>query len=471
MKLLRAVSPFIRHRNAPYLRLLPPDLIEERGEQVLLVWGETPYWTVVDREAHALLRLFDEERTLAEILADYAPRQAEKREIAHLVQTLRRAGVLYDARDGAVKAPTPLEARIENVALNLTRQCNLRCPFCYYLAQLSSDTSGELSAPEIIAFLKQIRPLCGRTPTFTMLGGEPLCQSEKLLTVATAAVKLGYTTQISSNGTLVTDDFARRARQIHLRVQISIDGHNAELNDHIRGPGSFALACAGLEMLRRRRVFTIISMVCHRGNIAYLEEYFAFAAALGVQEARFIPLKLMGGALNCGFTPVPLSDLLHAAFTLFRHRPDFRPLFGSDALSILAATCHYSTRRPSCGTGLQTVLLDADGNLYPCLNTNRTEFRIANLRDPGFDFRRCWQQSPLLQHVRAATAIAGANHPHAHCPVRYWCLAGCRGENYALTGKLQERPPHCAELKRGIISMFWMLSERPDLVKATMRFC
>jgi len=237
------------------------------------------------------------------------------------------------------------------------------------------------------------------------------------------------------------------------------------------GDGRLCPARTGIETLLRRRVYTIISMVCHRGNIAYLEDFFTFAAALGVQEARFIPLKQLGGAVGSDFTPAPLPELLHAAFTLFTNRPDFRPLFGSDALSILAGTCRYSSRRPSCGTGLQTVLLDADGSLYPCLNTNRPEFRFANLRDPGFDFRHCWQQSPLLQQVRASTAIAGSTHPHAHCPVRYWCLAGCRGENYALTGKLEERPPHCAELRRGIIDMFWMLAERPEMVKAKVKSC
>ncbi len=455
--------PLARRSNAPYLRLLPPDLIDECGEQVLLVWGEVPYWMVVDHEAYALLRLLDGERTVAEILAGHASWQAAEREIAQLLDTLRQGGVLHDARGPEAKAPETAEVRIENVALNLTRQCNLRCRFCYNLDQLSNNGDGELSAPEIIDFLKQARPLCGRTPSLTTLGGEPLCQPEKLLAVSAAARKLGYTTLVSTNGTLVTDDFARRAKQIGLHVQVSIDGHNAELNDRVRGAGAFARARAGIELLLRRRVHTIVSMVCHRGNIDYLEEFFAFAAALGVREARFIPLKRLGAALGSGMTPAPLAELLHAAFSLFTRRPEFRPLFGSDALSILAATCRFSTRRPSCGTGLQTVLLDADGGLYPCLNTNRAEFRFANLRDPGFDFRQCWQQSPLLRQVRASTAIGGADHPHAHCPVRYWCLAGCRGENHALTGRLDARPPDCRELKRGILAMFWMLAERPEL--------
>ncbi len=42
------IMPLARRANVPYLRLLPPDLVDERGEQVLLVWGETPYRTLAE---------------------------------------------------------------------------------------------------------------------------------------------------------------------------------------------------------------------------------------------------------------------------------------------------------------------------------------------------------------------------------------------------------------------------------------
>jgi len=461
--------PFTRQAKTRPPRLRPPDYVEERAGQVLLVWGDVPYWTVVDRDGYALLRLLDGGQTVEGILAGHPAWQAERRAIAQMLETLWRAGVLEDGRP--VPIPKVEAPRIENVALNLTRQCNLRCKFCYNLPYLTGEDAGELTAEEMIAFLKAARPLTGKAPTLTTLGGEPLLYPEKLLAVSAAAKRMGYSLLVSTNGTLVTDDFARRARQLGLQVQVSIDGPTAEVNDRVRGKGAFERIRRGIETLVRHRAYTIISMVCHRGNLADLEAFFAFAAALGVQEARFIPLKRLGGGADGGFTPVPLPELLQAAYGLFTRRPDYRRFFGRDALSILATTCRFSARRPSCGTGLQTVLLDADGALYPCLNTNRPEFRIANVRDPGFDFPRLWQSSPLLDHVRRCTAIAGADHPHAACPVRYWCLAGCRGENYAHTGHLDARSPDCAALKRGIITMFWLLAERPELGKPAAKVC
>ncbi len=224
---------------------------------------------------------------------------------------------------------------------------------------------------------------------------------------------------------------------------------------------------AGIRKLVAASAHVIISSVIHRGNLRYLEAYYDFARSLGVGEARYIPLKRMGGAPDSGLEPVPLPELLRAGADLLRRRPEFRPLMGRDALAILANTCRYAARKVSCGTGLQTVLLDSDGSLYPCLNTNLPVFRFGNIRDAGFDFHALWRSSPLLADVRRLTHADA----HAPCPVRAWCLGGCHGENFALTGSLDARPPHCEDLKRGIIEMCWLLTDQPDLGSAVKSAC
>ena len=163
----------------------------------------------------------------------------------------------------------------------------------------------------------------------------------------------------------------------------------------------------------------------------HLEAFLDFARSLGVREARFIPLKGLGGATDSPLQPVSMHALFLEAFRIVKERPELRPLLGRDALSIMASTCRYAARRHSCGTGLQTVLLDADGALYPCLNTNVPEFRLGSVRDPGFDFPRLWRESPVLQRVRRLSSLEYlAAHDHAGCPVRAWCMGGCPGENY-----------------------------------------
>jgi len=449
-------------------RLTSPDLVEERDGLILLVWGDLPYWSVVDQEFYNLLRELDG-RWLEQVLNEHPAWREQRREIEMQLAVLRKAGV-FGLPEQKTPAPPLYGTKIENIALNLTRRCNLRCRFCYNLPYLTKDSSEEVSVEEVGGFLRTLKPFLAKHPTFTVLGGEPLLEAEKLLAVCEMAIRQGCTALVSTNGTQVTDDFARRAAKLGLQVQVSLDGHTAKLNDAVRGKGSFDRTVAGIRRLIEHNVYTIISQVCHRGNLPHLGAYYRFGRSLGVNEVRFIPLKCLGGATAGEFTPVPLDELLNHAFSLFKAHPEFLPLVGRDAFSILASTCRFSSRRPSCGTGLQTVLLDADGTLYPCLNTNHPAFRIANIREPGFDIKRVWLDSPVLNDLRRRTVLF---HPgeHAGCPVRYWCLGGCRGENYAVTGDAGKRSPDCASLRHGIIAMFWMLAERPDLAKPAMKSC
>jgi radical SAM protein with 4Fe4S-binding SPASM domain len=446
-----------------YLRLNQPDYREKRGGNVLFVWGRIPYWTVVDEELAGFMDSLDGERTMDELLnATSIPGQ-----IVDFLRNLVRVGAITDIRkpDKAVSQPRLDAPLIENISINLTRRCNLRCAFCYNLNSLYNDDSDELEAAEIIEFIDRTKAFRSPPCTFIILGGEPLLYPDKLLSVARHAIRQGMDTLVSTNGIPVTEEIARQAKELGLQVQVSLDGHNAALNDRVRGTGSFDRALAGVKILVRNGVHTILSMVCHEGNANHLEEYYRFASEMGVNEARFIPLKRMGGGSGGCFTPAKTKDLILESTRVLTQHPEYLRLMGRDAFSILAATCGNSARRRSCGTGLQTLLLDSDASIYPCLNTNAPEFRVANIRDKGFNFAQIWRESPILRNIRLLTAVNNSGEQCSACPVLYWCLGGCRGETYALTGKLDDVPYNCEDWKQSIIEMFWILAERPDLAK------
>jgi AdoMet-dependent heme synthase len=275
----------------------------------------------------------------------------------------------------------------------------------------------------------------------------------------------GLQTIVSTNGHCVTDDFARQTRRAGLQVQVSLDGASADLHDQVRGPGAFERTLSGIQRLVSRQVFTILSLVCHRENLHALEPFYTLARELGVNEARFIPLKRLGGACKAGLEPVDPKDLVVAAASLFRGHPEFRTLLGRDALSILATTCAHSIRQPSCGTGLRTLLLDANGDLYPCLNTHVPGLRVANIRDSGFDFGRLWTESLVLNRVRQETSLENPQTKCYNCVVRYWCLGYCRGETLQATGSLANRAVDCGRQREAIIETFWLLGTEPDIAR------
>ena len=462
-------SRLARHR----VRLRPPDHAEQRDGRHLLVWGDVPHWMVVDGELRAFLEALDGTEPLGALIRSRPAWASARRALETSVGELLSRGAAEDA-DEPRRAEEPDDDAllpIENVAVNVTRRCNLRCRFCYNLESLTASAEGELTAPEIIAFVETTRPFLAEKPSLTFLGGEPLLCPDKLLELADYGRRRGFETLVSTNGTRVTEAFAAGAKRVGLQVQVSLDGHTAEHNDAVRGQGAYARAVAGVRTLVRGGAYTILSMVCHRGNLPHLGAFYDLARSLGVHEARFIPLKLMGGAPATELEPVPMRELMLEAFGLFTRRPELLALTGRDAFSIMANTCRYSSRRQSCGTGLQTLLLDADGTLYPCLNTNVGELRVANVRDAGFDFARVWRGSPVLRRVREASFVGNAQRPCSRCLVRYWCLGGCRGETLATTGDLSGPAWNCADLRRTVVEMLWLLAERPDLVKPATHVC
>lgn len=89
---------------------------------------------------------------------------------------------------------------------------------------------GLLWDPEFKRAFGSVRPGMTRQEVVRRLG-EP----DERSTQFHLAQRQGFETLVSTNGTLVTDDFARQARDAGLQVQVSLDGHTAALNDAVRG--------------------------------------------------------------------------------------------------------------------------------------------------------------------------------------------------------------------------------------------
>lgn len=428
---------------------------------------------VADTEFREFLRALDGQHTWGDVFNRNTAWQASEKGLARQLRHLEERGLVESSEPASPQRqpeglpPVP----IESITVNLTRQCNLRCRFCYLLPLLGKANGKILSTEEIIAFLDRIRPHLSRRLLLSLLGGEPLLEPATVLALARHALRKRWECLVSTNGQLVTPGFARAARELGLHVQVSLDGPDAERHDFMRGAGAYAKTLAGIRRLTEAGVHVILSLVAHRDNLDSLEDYYRLAIELGVREARFIPLKRIGGARDGTLDPVALSTLMRYAAELFQRNPEFRRLAGRDAFSILAGTCRLSVRRSSCGAGRQTFLLDADGAIYPCLNLHAPEFRLGNIREAGFDFAETWRTSCVLDRVRCATWVEHAANACSGCAMRSWCLGGCHGESWSLCGELNSRAWDCADQQKSIVEMIWRLADSSAPVAAGRHLC
>ena len=439
---------------------LVPHIHEIRGERHLLVWAEPPFWCVSDNELSDLIAAYSRPTTLQQLLQEHPHWLEKQKDVLETLRLLCAHRILQWSgmtEDAPRKDFTP----IENISINVTRVCNLQCSFCYNATEVKP--AEELTAVELTTFLTEVSAFLSHEPSLVILGGEPFLASTKLFALARKGRELGCATLVSTNGQVITKELAEEAHSIGLEVQVSLDGPNAKFHDDVRGKGTFDKAIEGVRTLVAAGVRTIISMVCHRENLSSLGDYFALASQLGVAEARFIPLRQIGGGKGGAQAPLPLDELLEEGFKLFDENPHYLELAGRDAFSIMANTCKAALWRPSCGTGLQTMLLDADGKIYPCINLAHSEFVLGSIKDEDFDFSKMWREQSKLIKFREQTSLENKDRKCGRCPLRHWCLGGCRGEVWSLTGKLSAPSPDCERLKKAVTEMFWRLTDRPDL--------
>ncbi|WP_068268954.1 mycofactocin radical SAM maturase, partial [Aldersonia kunmingensis] len=160
----------------------------------------------------------------------------------------------------------------------LTYACNLSCVHC--LSSSGRRDPRELSTEQCKAIIDELQ----RMQVFyvNIGGGEPTVRSDfwELVDYATEH-QVGV--KFSTNGVKIDKKVAARlAASDYVDVQISIDGATAEVNDAVRGPGSFAMAVRALENLAEAGFKDAkISVVVTRENVGQLDEFKALADRFG----------------------------------------------------------------------------------------------------------------------------------------------------------------------------------------------
>ena len=107
------------------------------------------------------------------------------------------------------------------VVWNMTRRCNLKCVHCYAQAE-GERGSDPISTEQAKAMIDDLAAF--GAPVMLFSGGEPLVRRD-LPELASYATSRGMRAVISTNGTLIDRDMAKRLREVGLSyVGISLDG-------------------------------------------------------------------------------------------------------------------------------------------------------------------------------------------------------------------------------------------------------
>jgi putative heme d1 biosynthesis radical SAM protein NirJ1 len=181
------------------------------------------------------------------------------------------------------------------VVWNITRTCNLRCRHCYSNSD-GKKYENEMTTEEGKQFLRDLAEF--KVPVVLFSGGEPLARPD-FFELAAYARELGLRVTISTNGTLITPEVARKIKDIGVGyVGISLDGIGAN-NDRFRGrEGAFEAALAGIRNCLAVDQKVGLRFTINRHNFNELNDIFDLLEKENIPRACFYHLVYSGRATH-----------------------------------------------------------------------------------------------------------------------------------------------------------------------------
>jgi mycofactocin radical SAM maturase len=314
----------------------------------------------------------------------------------------------------------------------LTYACNLSCVHC--LSSSGRRDPRELSTDECKAVIDTLE----RMQVFyvNIGGGEPTVRPD-FWELVDYATEHHVGVKFSTNGVkLDAAAAARLAASDYVDVQISLDGATREVNDAVRGPGSFDTAMRAMRNLSDAgfRGFKL-SVVMTRQNIPQIDQFKAIADQFGAQ-LRLTRLRPSGRGADVWDELHPLPEQQRELYDwLVGHGEQ---VLTGDSFFHLSAFGGALPGLNLCGAGRVVCLIDPVGDVYACPFAIHENFLAGNVRSAG-GFEGVWKTSELFADLRKPDTGGACKS----CGFYDSCRGGCMAAKFFTGLPLDGPDPEC----------------------------
>ena len=319
-----------------------------------------------------------------------------------------------------------LKRRPIQLTFFLTRKCNARCPFCFYLSQpKAAQPAPELSLQEI----EKVSSSLGSLLWLAFSGGEPFLRDD-LPEIAGLFYKNNKPAIIllPTNGLLpgriydMTEKILKQCPNSTVVVKLSLDGPET-VHDSLRGvPGTFRNVLKTRELLapllEQYPNFELgINSVFCSANQREMPELIEFVKVLKGIRTHTVSLirgnvvddKLKGVDRQAYADTIKLleSNLKDASSSVYGFT-GARLKAAQDILQrrLINDTARKKRRMIPCYAGKLTLVLTEAGELFPCESFS---FKMGNVRLFGCDVKK------LLESNDAQKALHAVRDSGCHC--------------------------------------------------------
>lgn len=280
---------------------------------------------------------------------------------------------------------------------DLTQACNFRCVYCFRHLE---DEVKTITYDNLNAIIDYIIDYCNENNIKDFCiqpwGGEPLIAFDRIRHMVNRFRAVGLTPLVSieTNGSLITEELALECQKLHIRLGVSIDGHEIVQNMHrplASGKPSFDKMMKGVEILKRHVAkggFGVVSVLTAK-SLPYLEEIIEFLAKeIGVRCFKLNLIKdnpVMKDAGLC-LNKQQITDaqirLLNKLLELNQQGYSITELNVQEKLMnlLIRGKSNICTSR-GCMGGRKMIAFDQEGRIFPCDITDYKDEAIGDVHD------------------------------------------------------------------------------------------
>jgi len=344
---------------------------------------------------------------------------------------------------------TPPPHTIRLVAWEITRRCNLSCKHCRAVAE-DHPYDNELDTQASFRLLEQIKEV--GEPIIILTGGEPLLR-EDIFDIAAYGTKLGLRMVMAPNGTLITEDSAKKMKDSGIkRISVSLDGSTPETHDAFRGlENAFENAIRGIKIARQAGIEFQINTTITKTNLDQIPKILKLAENLGAVAHHIFLLVPTGRGKYIADSEINAQEYEETLNWFYDQR---------EKTSLqLKATCapHYyrilRQRAKEDGKKITFETHGLDAVTRGCLAGTGFCFisHVGRVQTCGFldvecgditkqTFKDVWKNSQVFNTLRDFSTLESKC---GICEFKKVC-GGCRARAYEATGNYLAEEPLCS---------------------------
>lgn len=391
----------------------PPYTQIEQDGITVLIDPEGPNWISADSRSARIVGYIDGKRTIDDIVKLYAAESNVNGAKAWLhVNTFIKdalrekfiSPVSYNTRTPYNGRSDYLSTdRLSELWIHTNNSCNLKCAHCLVSSGPWEDRG--LPGEEIKRLIDEAREL--GVFRFFFTGGEVFIRKDIYELIDYVTNQPGTELIVLTNGMFLDKEVnlnrlidAARGR---LKLQISLDGSTADLNDPIRGKGSFEKTIKGIKAAAQAGLNPTVTTVLTAVNAGDAPNVTRLLASLGVKNHHLLWVHQRGRILEGGENfALPPYKLIEAVKKVKKTADEYGVTVDNFESIKQKLKSKKFTKFDLSNACWESLCVYSDGEVYPSAAfANYDGLGCGNVRE--MHLADIWKDSPVCNMFRRAT--------------------------------------------------------------------